>query len=156
MQGITTGTADMHVFGLPDGALYESSTYSGNVTLNDQQGAIQQNTSTFPGTGLGMLSVVTCPSGGITFPNGTNASANTNATSLNPPISLSVGKRRLLGWGVEVHDTTPELYRGGTVTTYQVPQSNDLGMMRYWNTAGTVSTSVMQNFIISSDRKSVV
>lgn len=57
------------------------------------------------------------------------------------PAAYSKGKSRLVGLGVEITNTTSELYKQGTCTVYRFPQGDmDSKVRRYKETNTTVST----------------
>lgn len=45
-----------------------------------------------------------------------------DSASLAPDDEYLKGECRIIGWGVEVHDVTPPLYKGGTLTVCEIPQ----------------------------------
>lgn len=45
-----------------------------------------------------------------------------DSQTLAPDDDYLKGECRIIGWGIEVHDVTPELYKAGTVTVCEIPQ----------------------------------
>ena len=43
--------------------------------------------------------------------------------ALTIPVTYLRGKSRLIGMGFEIHDVSPELYKQGTITAFQVNQA---------------------------------
>lgn len=43
-------------------------------------------------------------------------------TALGAPLAVKSGRRRLIAAGIEIHNTTAEIYKQGTLTAYTVPQ----------------------------------
>lgn len=76
----------------------------------------------------GFLDLFTVASGNLYYPNGVNAWTSDAAaarTRIAVPnmASVSSGSRRLLSVGLELHNTTADLYKQGTITCYRKQQS---------------------------------
>jgi len=118
-----TGNWDAHIFTLPELATLNTAVGAnllgtGTITLSGNQPA----SGLFP---AGLVNVMCVPSGGITTPTG--ASYGSNSVSL--PFDFSAyfsGQKRLIALAFEVHDTSAELYKQGTITVYRLPQTKDI------------------------------
>jgi len=72
------------------------------------------------------------------------AAASQYNTSLAPDDSFLNGSSRVIGWGLEVHDVSAELYKQGTLTVFGVPQSEVVPETYYTAAAagGTATAAV--------------
>lgn len=71
---------------------------------------------------LGGLTALAVPSGLPTSPSSyLNNLSTTQVTTLSIPNTYNLGKRRCVGAGFEVYNTTATLYKGGTVCCYRSP-----------------------------------
>lgn len=79
-------------------------------------------------------------------------SINNHSGLQSIPETLQGKKMRLVGQGFEVHNTTPELYQGGTVTVGRVPQANERQVRVFRQHAGVApdSIQVIQPIIVSN------
>lgn len=119
------GPRDVHVFSMPQLTRREMYQYPvKSPTYTDSLSPV-----TFYG-GIGPLNIVVTDLGAATMPYlDTTTGLWTPAASANMAVSafdLSqylVGQTRLVSMGFEVHNTTPELYKSGSVVTYQTPQT---------------------------------
>jgi hypothetical protein len=115
---------DAHFYTLP-----EFAGHTGNITTSltiDQYGTANPNLA-MSTTGLAggnypfaLMNAVKVPGGSDTAPGATNT-----GTLVFENFDLSAytqGQKRVIGLAFEVHDTTAELYRQGSVTVYRLPQ----------------------------------
>lgn len=82
---------------------------------------------------------------GSSFTPAVPAGAVPNVTTL-PLVDvtdLSAGITRVIGMGFEVHNTTAEIYKQGTITCYRMPQMGSKYQMRALNGVGTFVTPVV-------------
>lgn len=126
-----TALWDLHVATMPELAL-EPMQYANT----DQFGT----TGTFgvpqpASSRVGPFVVVTAPAGGSTFPDAVPPSAGTQ-TIVPDFTSWFAGQKRLVAMAFEVHDTTADIYKQGTVTVYRMPQSNVTSEMAYTGDGG--------------------
>lgn len=125
--GLTTTTWDAHVHFCP-----LSFTFGGaganplpltRCTI-DTTGVITNNSNSasfFPGyNAFGV-------DNGFNFVTGVT-SPFVRASGINYPEGGSVGQHRLVACGVEVVNTTPDLYRGGSVTSYRSPNTQTVAI----------------------------
>lgn len=62
--------------------------------------------------------------------------------SIPVPDQYLRGKCRLIGMGFEIHDVTPELYKQGTLTAYQISQTNtDPNVFQFKDSIDGVNTT---------------
>lgn len=125
---------DAHIFTLPwDAAVF----HSGTTTNAQYVQTAEQYT-------IGLVNVAKDASGGPLFPTAVPvASANFSMAAVDNFDSVQEGMSRIIGMGVEVIDTTAELYKQGALTAYKMPtvtsSEADIG---YLNTAGTMQTNI--------------
>lgn len=154
---ITSGTWDAHIFSLPIGTSLDvynfpaATLVAGNIytITNDGGSLVAGPTYTGPVglpsgqtvAGLGMINVSMVPSGEKTLPSSSGGVFNTpsNWIKLAPPSNIT-GRRRCIAAAFEVHNTTAELYKQGTVTVYRIPQSKR-PMMLYGPLTSSAPTS---------------
>jgi len=89
----------------------------------DNQGGLDQT-----GSGLTVcsgLNIITCTAGEA-WP---SASGGASIADLAIPPEYASGSWRLVATGYEVHNTTPELYKGGSVTAYKSPGAPTPGLL---------------------------
>jgi len=132
--GLSTGTWDCHIVSLPErqdwNGLNSGST-SGSCVVS-QAGAVQPlgeiyydgtwhtKTATFP---IAPMLAVAVNSGANTFPDIPKV-IPTNLTFTDVNFNdYYFGQSRIVGSAFEVHNTTAELYKQGTVTVYRLPQT---------------------------------
>jgi hypothetical protein len=58
-----------------------------------------------------------------------NGITYTNSNAISIPLKAQVGHYRLVAAGLEVHNTTPELYKGGSLTVYRAPSIETPGFI---------------------------
>lgn len=117
------GNWDMHVFTLPEMA---------NIWANPPKAVVVGGNGVYytnvtqpqPASGnyqFGLVNVFSTGAGGATTPNGTAFGPG----SVNAVFDFSAymsGQKRLIALAFEVHDTTAELYKQGSVVCYRMPQ----------------------------------
>jgi hypothetical protein len=121
-KGAITGNFDVHIFNMPHFASPVSLSMN-SQTYNPIAGTFNNGVSTsvnFPDCGV---VIVTAPAGTPTMPSG--GTLTCSAVNLNP-IQMLSSKCRVVGLGIEVVNTTAELYLQGQVTCYRMPQSSTL------------------------------
>jgi hypothetical protein len=144
----TTGNWDAHVFSMPIGTtincslgtdynadvfaainytVYGTNSYQivgrepSHVYAVGRSGGAGTGTSNYT---MGLLNIDTfTTSGGQLAPTNSfsNFTGGTHVVLGNPPVTF--GKRRLIAAGFEIHDTTAQLYKQGTLTSYRIPQA---------------------------------
>jgi hypothetical protein len=130
----TTGTWDCHIVSLPerqDWNFLNSGSTSGNAVVS-QVGEVQpfgevyfnnawyNRANTFP---MAPMLAICVNTGASTFPDVTNVMpTNISITDVNFN-DYYFGQSRCVSSAFEVHNTTAELYRQGTVTVYRLPQT---------------------------------
>lgn len=128
-----TSNWDCHIFTLPE--MTDPSCYLGALpptyfeyvlnrgstgTVGYNSAAVQPATGGYP---WGLLNWVTSDPGGPTTPvSGIpfTAHGGANVMSFQPWMN---GQKRLIALGFEVHDTTADLYKQGSVVVYRMPQT---------------------------------
>lgn len=93
---------------------------------------------------LGPIVAFSTASGAALMPDLPSA-ANTHIQVM-PPVNtedISSGCSRVVAMGFEVHNTTAEIYKQGSVTTYRLPQNGGLNSEIYLNSAGTTSENLL-------------
>lgn len=88
---------------------------------------------------IGPLSVIATSAGSpLTWPGVTGGTYSMNCLPATGVEDLTSGVSRVIGMGFEVHNTTAEIYKQGSVTTYRMPQSSEaLNQSLFANNAGT-------------------
>lgn len=115
---ITSGTWDCHIFNLPEMKLQTYQLF-GQQTFDEFSGA---PTGTFQ---LGSVNAISTPTG--TAPinwSGQALGTNTSITNLTVDDSVCNANSRIVAIGIEVHNTTAEMYDQGAVYCYRLPQVN--------------------------------
>jgi hypothetical protein len=138
------GNWDCHIATLPELA-NASAAVAGQI---DGNGVIQ-NAASQPASGFfptGLISIVSTAAGGVTFPNGTAFAATAVADSFDFSAYFD-GQKRLIALAFEVHDTTAELYRQGTLTVYRLPQVTDLTILNPYGGVGITVASASVGMI---------
>lgn len=115
-----TDNWDCHFFTLPifDEARFCTRDINGN------------NGITFSGPGdisatFGTLNIVSGPADGVWFSPTDGIKGSSAIQQLTPDLTLSRRSlARVIGMGFEVHNDTPTLYKGGSVTCYDCPQGD--------------------------------
>lgn len=135
----SVGNWDAHVFTLPISSL---TTDNGN-SVNGQF------TQTAEPYSLGLVNVAKDLAGGPLFPTAVPvASANFTLERVDSFDNVHEGLSRVIGLGIEIIDTTAELYKQGAMTAYRMPtnvqKSCDLG---YLNTAGTHQAQIRSRIL---------
>lgn len=86
------------------------------------------------------------------FPTTGNAFTPTIPATVSPSVStlpaldntdLCAGITRVIGMGFEIHNTTSEIHKQGTITCYRMPQMGSQYQIRALNNAGTFVTPVI-------------
>lgn len=130
---------DAHVFTLP----FASSICSlGNITAG-------QFVQTADGHNMGLVNVAKDDAGGPLFPTAVPvASANFSMTRIDTFAGIEAGVSRVIGMGIEIIDTTAQLYKQGALTAYKMPTVRNIsGNLGYLNTAGTLQTNLTVGLI---------
>lgn len=99
--------------------------------------------SSGPGYQAAGVQVLTGPAGAQMLPSsGTNVPipSTVTANGLNPPTGTITSKCRVIGCGIEVINTTAELYKQGSVIAYRMPQSMQINTEFGTTTGSTVSS----------------
>jgi len=152
--GITTGTWDVNIVDWPwvNGHPVATTACTGPNFAYSGVAGVQPTGSTFfqvePSTGvpLGGLQAFAGPTGACLSPYMTYGNIGSNTYAVNGLTLSSVytsGEHRVYSKGFEVHNTTANLYRGGSVTTYRtpVPHTEDaVAAQTILFTAGTPGT----------------
>lgn len=133
---------DCHLFNLQHHAVYGTTgTTNNSYQFNPSNGSFAAyGTQQYPGAGVVIL---TGAAGTQLLPND-SAPANTATVvqSLSPSNQL-VAKCRVIGLGIEVINTTSELYKSGSVVCYRMPQVKQ--PFTYTTTFGTPNVPVCGN-----------
>jgi len=123
-SGIGTNNWDCHIVNLPD-IIQTNTAGQGRFTArNITNAAAIKNAADTSMTDMPFI-VNTCLSGQLTFPETYNvAFTPTNFASTGLSFDEYIdGPCRVIGYGYEVHNTTAEINKQGTLTTYRLPQS---------------------------------
>lgn len=126
----SAGNWDAHIFTLPT-----------TGTVCDLGNSVNaQFTQTAVAYELGIVNIAKDDTGGPLFPSAVPvASANFSMTKLSTFEGVEAGLSRVIGMGIEIIDTTAEMYKQGAVTCYRVPsgmeQKTRVGFV---NTGGTM------------------
>jgi len=144
-SNVTSGSPwDAHIFVLPVTPLLRpdtSDTVDTNcitgktVTPLNQMVNDNDQMNLYPG-----LNAI-CVNSGVDWLASTPTSNNANYSLGRIPNKYHSGHSRLIACGVEVKNTTPELYRGGSVTNYRVPSSPTQCQYSVATTTSTSTTS---------------
>lgn len=128
------GNWDAHVFTLPT----MSKTILSPFTVANGPRVIQGNAGE-NSIYAGPLNVISADAGQPLCPTATAAFAPTNLTMANIDCLTDAvpGRSRVIGWGVEVVNTSAEIYKQGALTMYRMPQDNQLDQFTVVNSAGT-------------------
>jgi len=113
-------TWDAHIFTLPI-------TCGGVMNVMNCTGATAQCQETAITADLGAINMITADPGESLFPD-TPAWAPVNGAVANIGFgsTANVGNSRIIGWGLEVVNTTAEMYKQGACTVYCQPQAPTL------------------------------
>lgn len=138
-SNVTSGTWDCHIFSLPDARTAPMLTYYNPVANSPMTVA-----STAGAFGVGFVNVVSGPTGSqLIATSGTTGVNNTAQTSqfatLNVPDTWLVGNSRVVGYGIEITDSSAEMNLQGMVNVYRQPQSLTLTTPLYNASSGNVS-----------------
>lgn len=133
---------DAHIFTMP----FNSATVN-NGTFSALSNFVESATD----YSCGLVSVAKDAAGGPLFPTvDPVASANFSITQVAGFSEVGVGVSRVIGFGVEIIDTTAELYKQGSLTAYQMPvcslESTQYGSL---NAATTEQTCGQHNMLLS-------
>jgi len=119
---ITTGTWDVNIIAAPwllgcnflcgAGPMSNDNTDANGFVLN----AYQTSSSGNPLANINALSAIAVPTGSNTNP---GSYTSPTITGLSLPSNFAAGTWRCVGAGFEVYNTTPELYRGGSVICWR-------------------------------------
>lgn len=144
---------DCHVFFNPNTPplVYESASGTGLTGVNqafyrsiiNPMGQVSQS-----GAGL----VLCAGTNAIAVANAANwqtASTGTSNQELRLPANFCQGYYRVIGCGIEVTNTTAELYKGGTVTVYRSPAFSSQGSVNSF-ISSTVTTVTTTSTVTSS------
>ncbi len=160
---LTTALWDAHVFFNPNtppiGFTDNAGTgLSGTNNSFYRSGVDPMGNVSQTGSGLVLFAGTNC----LTVANGQDwqsASTGVSISTLQLPASFCQGYFRVIGAGIEVTNTTAELYKGGTCTVYRSPAFSCPGTLRnvasYEPTATTTST-VTTTVVTSSGKQAVV
>lgn len=118
-----TGTWDAHVFMAPFTPPIQS-----NADVNLRQHNYNYAGSVLDTPVLANTATLSPGYNVITIPSGLNwtvagLGATSTAQIVKIPNAAATGLFRMIGCGVEVVNTTPELYKGGSVTCYRAPSN---------------------------------
>lgn len=142
-----TDNWDCHIFSLPifDPAHFCTRNINGNNGIE------------FTGAGdvssqFGTLNIVSGPADGVWFSEVDGIKGSSSITNLTPDLTLSRRSlARVIGMGFEVHNDTPTLYKGGSVTCYDCPQGDYEPTMVYgpraWNSTNDGNISMSGPFL---------
>lgn len=140
----TTGY-DMHIFTLPELHTLPIGSNLNQALTIDQYGTVTTANTSFnllPNSNfpIAPITIVTGPVGSYTTWDGTNNSAGV-CTVQNFDFSPWLdGQKRVIGMAFEVHDTTAELYKQGTVTVYRLPQVINVQQLNFISGTNTGKT----------------
>lgn len=126
------GDWDAHVFTLP-------STY-----FSADNGTVAGGTFTAAASmPMGLVNIAKDDAGNPLFPTADPVvSANFSTTSVATFPEVENGFSRIIGMGIEIIDTTAELYKQGALTAYRMPAQNpETQLLGYINLAGTLNAN---------------
>lgn len=103
----------------------------------------------------GPLSIVCAPSGtALGWPLVTPANFSASCLPATGTEDLASGVSRVIAMGFEVHNTTAEIYKQGSVTTYRMPQAKSQNTSLFSNN-GSTSYGVVSGYRFSSPPSTV-
>lgn len=123
-ESVTTGLWDCHLPFIP--CSYNWANGSTTPTALKPQSVYPNGLMLDPGVTIGLwpgYNVITCPTG-VNFITAAASGVVYNDKALSYPAKGATGHFRLVGAGMEVHNTTAELYKGGSLTVYRQPSAN--------------------------------
>lgn len=134
---------DAHIFTLPLSYVF--------AVNNGGFDATQNFVETANSYSLGLVNISKDAAGGPLFPTANPvASGNFSMAAVAPFNEVSNGVSRVIGLGIEIIDTTAEIYKQGSLTAYQMPEctleSTQFGNL---NAAGTVQTQGIHNMLVT-------
>jgi len=137
----STDKWDCHIFSLP---IFDSMTLaSRNVSVSNDIEYIGEGDLT---AAFGTVNIVSGPADGEWFAPTTGFKGAAEIRQVTP--NLNLGRRslaRVIGCAFEVHNDTPTLYKGGSVTAYDCPQGGyDIGVFHSplsWDTSVGTGTA---------------
>jgi hypothetical protein len=113
------GTWDAHVFSLP---VSRTETYD-TLKMSGPMGELDGAPSIIAAMPLSLLNIITCDAGCATLP-AVLPFQPTHFSAVAYPTddTLVSGTARVVGYGIEVVNTTPQMYVSGAVTAYRMGQ----------------------------------
>lgn len=143
---------DCHIFNNNDIGLLGHDAGGVNQFAGSASGAnLNANTFALAGTSIpmGFVNMRSCTSG-IPTTGGVASFAAASVTGQTANLNVQITpdtQCRLLGFGIEVHNTTAQLYRQGVVTCYRMPQQTTVGQQVGYVSggAGFINSSVVSN-----------
>lgn len=139
----SVGAWDAHIFTLPVKGM--------TVDVGSFTPVTDKFKQTAGAYGVGLVTIVKDDTGCPLFPTADPvASANFSMASMNAFSGVEDGMSRVIGMGLEVIDTTAEMYKQGALTAYRMPAVREsLTTIGYENTAGTIITNSLVDVIMS-------
>lgn len=124
---------DAHIFTLPT---TKATVYAGTST----DGQHQQTNEPYT---LGLVNVAKVDSGFGVFPTALAPGNNFEMAQVAAFTNVHEGLSRVIGFGIEIIDTTAELYKQGALTAYRMPTNiNRRVAVGHLNTAGTHQSQI--------------
>jgi hypothetical protein len=124
------GDWDAHIFTLPTASY---------AALNGTTGATYNFVAGTQAYNLGLVNIAKDDSGNPLFVDANPVvSANFSCARVAAFTEVEAGMSRMIGMGIEIIDTTAEVYKQGALTAYRMPaQSSENQNMGWLNNAGT-------------------
>jgi hypothetical protein len=132
---------DCHIFTLP----LDSTSFDLGTNTNGQ---FVQTAETY---NMGLVNIAKDAAGGPLFPTAVPvASGNFSMVNMDSFTDLQTGLSRIIGFGLEVIDTSAELYKQGAITCYSMPATEScMGSVSYLNTATTHQAQVPARLLVA-------
>lgn len=132
---------DVHIFNTP---LTQS--HTAKVVNEEAAWSYLQMNGPDAANSMGALHMYATPAGGALCP---AAPTNVNAVNTTLPAQgvedVAAGCSRVIAMGYEVHNTTAEMYKQGSVTSYRMPQTHGLNSEFFCNNAQTQFSKLVGN-----------
>lgn len=140
----TVGNWDAHLFTLPT----MSKTTLSPFTVSNGPRVLQANAGELQ-IPVAPLNVYCADAGQPLCPTAGAAFNPTNFTAYNLDCitDATPGRSRVIGWGVEVVNTSAEIYKQGALTMYRMPQDHQLDQFVVINSAGTRASSRLTTLV---------
>lgn len=141
----SAGNWDCHVFTTPFD--YVSTMYEGSETAT---GCLLEGANSVGH--LGLVTVAKADAGQPLFPNA-NPFVSTNFNMVHAAdfwSTLRPGANRIIGWGLELIDTTAKLNQQGGLTAYRMPQVTKDRVLQFEDNAGPAFAGIAESLVCMS------